>query len=229
MNKKEAISLALKKRGNREKLLALKLTERDVEILRFINDFGFCEMPHLDKRFGLNKPRNYQLLNRLVRGGLLFHERIFYGRHGIYRLTRRGAAFTNLPAMHKVVFGTYVHDVALLDVYLQLRETYPQAHWIGQRALLKEKGQESVGKRGHLSDGILILSNEKRVAIEIELTLKARRRLEMILKAYGGAFEYKEVWYYCSDSVASYMRSMTVDKPFIKVYALSEMLGYETF
>ena len=79
-----------------------QLTERDLEILAFINTFGFCEMPQLEARFGLRKPRNYQVMNRLVGAGLVRHERVFYGRHGIYRLSPKGARFTGLPALARV-------------------------------------------------------------------------------------------------------------------------------
>jgi len=70
-------------------ITGVRLTERDLEILRFINLFGFCEMPHLNHRFSLKRPRNYQVLNRLLTAKLIKHERVFYGRHGIYRLTKR--------------------------------------------------------------------------------------------------------------------------------------------
>jgi DNA-binding MarR family transcriptional regulator len=83
----------------------MRVTERDIEILRFINDFGFCEMPHLNKRFGWRKPRNYQVVNRLLRMGFLKHERVFYGRHGIYRLSQKGARHTDLPALQRVPLG----------------------------------------------------------------------------------------------------------------------------
>ncbi len=65
------------------------LTERDIRILHFINDFGFCEMPQLEKMFSLTKPRNYQIIQRLLAAGLVKHERVFHGRHGIYRLSKK--------------------------------------------------------------------------------------------------------------------------------------------
>ncbi len=52
----------------------MRLTERDLQILTFINQFGFCEMPHLDRQFQFNKPRNYQIIKRLIQGGLLQHQ-----------------------------------------------------------------------------------------------------------------------------------------------------------
>jgi hypothetical protein len=203
----------------------LQVTARDIEILRFINEFGFCEMPHLDKRFGWNKPRNYQVIERLLRMELLRHERVFYGRPGIYRLTQKGASYTDLPAMRCVPLGNYVHEVTLIDVYLQLRFLYPEARFISERQLKRDKFFDGVGQRGHLSDGFLIFPEGKQVAIEVELSLKGRNRTESILKGYGGEFSIEEVWYYCPEGIASSLRSMAAKMPFIKVYDLREFLG----
>jgi len=207
------------------KAIGYKLTERDVEILQFINLFGFCEMPHLDKRFGWAKPRNYQVVNRLVEAGLLRHERVFYGRHGIYRLTVKGAKFTGLPPLARIPLANYTHDVTLIEVYLRLRLAYPDAVWVSERALMQDKHADGVGKRGHLPDGVLVLPEGKQVAIEVELSMKGKERLEKILKGYGAAFGYEAVWYYCSEGVASAMSSMVAKWPFIKIYRLKEFLG----
>lgn len=51
------------------KLSGMQLTERDLTILHFINDFGFCEMPQIEARFGLTKPRNYQIMEILITAG----------------------------------------------------------------------------------------------------------------------------------------------------------------
>ncbi len=201
-----------------------KLTERDIAILRFINTFGFCEMPKLDQRFGWVKPRNYQIIHRLLESGLLKHERIFYGRHGIYRVTAKGARLTELPPLARIPLATYYHDLTLIDVYLQLKTLYPNATWTSTRELMRDKHMGGVGKRGHLPDGILIQADGTHIAIEVELTLKGKYRLESILKGYGGAFDYKEVWYYCSDSVAASMRPMVAKMPFIKIHLLKELL-----
>ncbi len=197
-----------------------RITERDLEILKFINDFGFVEMPHLDRRFGFKKPRNYQLITKLVDAGFVQHERVFFGRHGVYRLTPKGAAMTELPHLARINLGTYKHDIVLIDTYLNLRMQYPEAGWISERQLMKDKHATGVGQRGHVPDGLLVFPDGKQVAIEVELTLKGKYRLEKILKGYGAAFSYKEVWYYCSRAIIDSMRSMAVKMPFIKFYEL---------
>lgn len=202
-----------------------KITERDVEILRFINDFGFCEMPQLERRFGFKKPRNYQVMSRLIEGGLVKHERVFYGRHGIFRLSERGAKLTELPALARVPLATYQHDLTLIEVYLKLREQYPAAQWVSERQLRRDKYFDGVGKTGHLSDGLLVFPDGKQVAVEVELSLKGKHRLEHILKGYGADFSLEAVWYYCSEGVASVISLMAASWPFVKIYPLREFLG----
>jgi hypothetical protein len=218
-------SVVSKSKISKASVSRLQVTERDIEILRFINDFGFCEMPHLDKRFEWSKPRNYQVIERLLKMGLLKHERVFYGRPGIYRLTLKGACYTDLPAMQRVPLGNYAHEVVLIDVYLRLRSLYPEARFVSERALKRDKFFDGVGKSGHLSDGFLIFPDGKQIAVEVELSLKGRNRTESILKSYGGDFSIKEVWYYCSDGIVSSLRSMAVKMPFVKVYNLREFLS----
>ena len=204
----------------------IRITDRDIEILNFINDFGFCEMPQLQARFNLRKPKNYMLINRLIKVGLVKHERLFYGRHGLYRLTRKGAQYTELPPLNKIILGNYKHDVKLMEVYLKLRALYPDAQWISERKLKREKYIDGVGKKGHLPDGILIFSDGKEVAIEVELTAKDRARVERILKWYTSKLDIKEVWYYCPPTVVAYMQDKVAKARtnFVKVMSLEELL-----
>lgn len=201
------------------------LTDRDIEILTLINEFGFCEMPQLDKRFSLNKPRNYEIMRRLVNHGLLIHEYILHHHHGVYRLSPEGARCTSLPPLARVPLATYRHDLLVVEVHLRLRLQYPDARWISTRHLMQEKHQHGVGKTGHLPDGVLILGSGEKIAIEVELTPKGKNRLERILKGYGGAFEYKEVSYYCSKLTEARTAHMVARMPFIKVYSLETLLS----
>lgn len=203
----------------------IRLTERDLAILDFINQFGFCEMPHLDHRFGLHKPRNYQVINRLIDARLVTHERVFYGRHGIYRLTTQGAKLTVLPPLARLPLGNYTHDITLIEVYLRLRSRYPEATWISARQLMRDKHADGVGQRGHLPDGILVFPDHRQIAIELELTMKSKPRLKSILTGYSAAFSYKEVWYYCPDPLVAPIASMAANLPFIKIHRLRELLS----
>lgn len=210
----------------------MNLTERDIEIIKFINTFGFCEMPQIEKRFNLKKPRNYQLVSRLVEKGLLKHERIFHGRHGIFRATDKGAKYTELPPLHRVIYGNYKHDLLVIELYLKLRQLHPEAQWVSERELKRDKYFDGVGKRGHLPDGMLLFPVEgkpekKQIVVELELTLKGKNRMEGILKGYTANFSIDEVWYYCSGDIVESVRLQAENArvAMIKVYNVNELLN----
>ena len=115
----------------------MQVTQRDVEILRFINEFGFCVMPQIEIRFGMRGRRSYQVMEKLVKAGLVYHERIFYGKHGVFYLTDKGANFTDLPSIEKISLGIYEHQMVLTNVYLKLRQHYPDMEWISERQLIQ--------------------------------------------------------------------------------------------
>lgn len=69
------------------------MTESDIEIRKFINDFGFCEISQIEKRFQLNRPRNYKIMQRLVKADFVMHQRVFNNNFGIFYLSNIGAQF----------------------------------------------------------------------------------------------------------------------------------------
>jgi hypothetical protein len=206
------------------KICGVQLTKRDIEIIHFINEFGFCEMPQIEKRFAIKKPLSYRLLRRLIRAELVNHRRIFHLNYGIYYLTANGAKCTDLPPIGTFSMGRYEHQCRVTDVYIRLRQQYPDTDWISERRLKHEKYYAGVGKSGHLSDGVLVFPDEKQVAIEVELSLKGKERIKRILKNYSTQFSIKEVWYYCLPGMVSSLSILAAKMPFVKVYNLREFL-----
>lgn len=203
----------------------MKLTERDKEILQFINAVGWCIAPQLGRRFSIKWWIVYRLMKRLVRAGLVIHHRVHFDLHGIYYLTSQGAAFTDLPPLDRISKGIYDHQRILVDVVLKLRESYPNAIWISERHLIQQKFQYGVGQLGHVADGLLKLNGKHQIAIEVELTLKSKKRLERILKSYATQIAIKEVWYFCSPGVIPTLTNLITKKPYIKIYPLKEFLS----
>lgn len=163
---------------------------------------GFCEMPQISRKFAIKKPTNYRVINRLIQINLVRYERLSYRHHGTYYLTRKGASYTDLPAIDKIPLGNYHHQIMLTDVYLKLSELYQHIKWISERRLKFEKfNSGQFDKSGHVSDGILVFPDGKQVAIEVELTMKAKDRLQQIFSEYGTQLDINEVWYFCNESI----------------------------
>jgi len=202
----------------------MRLMERDREILKFINAVGWCNAPQLGKRFGMKWWIVYRVMKRLMRAGLVLHKKVNFEFHGIYHLTPKGASYTDLPSLEKISKGIHDHQQILVNVILKLREKYPDAIWVSERHLKQQKFQYGVGKSGHISDGVLIFPDNKKISIEVELSLKSRKRLQGIINSYAGTLAYKEVWYFCSDNVMRGIHALAGKKSFIKIYSLREFL-----
>ncbi len=205
----------------------MQLTKRDKAILCFINESGFCVMPQIQREFNLRFPRSYQVMKRLVDGGYVLHHQIFKHQYGFYYLTRKGAEHTTLPSISHVPLGNYQHQLFITDIRQQLCVKYPESKWISERYLKQQKFYYGIGKRGHLADGILIFPDERKIAIEVELSMKGKRRIETILSAYGGQLEIEEAWYFCADQIIRPLSSLAKNKSYIKILSLKEFL-YES-
>lgn len=199
----------------------MQITQRDIAMIQFINRFGFCITTHLSQKFNITIKRVRQVTKRLVDHDYLIKEKHFYGKHALYRLTNKGAQFTNLPPLSKFSMGAYHHTVALINLYLKITNRYPDAHWIDERTLLQEKYGDGVGKRGHCADAFLMFP-DKEVAIEVELTSKNKRRLESIVKGYATNLSISEVWYFCSKEVLVAVRKVASQLDYVKVFDLSD-------
>ncbi len=203
----------------------IQITEREKEILQFINAFGFCEIVHIIKQFSMKQSRCYQVMEKLKRGGLVKHERVFYGRHGIYWVTHKGASYTELPPLTTIPLAHYGHQLTIINLYMKLQNLYPEIRWISERQLIQEKFFDGVGKRGHVADGILVYPDGKKIAIEVELTLKGKNRLQKILKGYVRQQELSEIWYYCAPELIAAIRELTTKMTYIKIHNLAEFLA----
>ena len=203
----------------------MQITDRDIEILKFINEFGFCEMPQLEKRFSFKTPRSYKVMQRLIKAELVIHERILHNRPGVFYLTHRGAEHTDLPMIMRVPIAIYKHQITIIEAYFKFIQKFPYVQWISERRMKRDKFQDGIGKRGHIADGILIFPDQKKIAIEIELSAKGKRRISEIFRNYGAQHVIKEVWDFCSKNIIANYSELAGNKSFIKIHKLEELFS----
>jgi hypothetical protein len=80
--------------------------------------------------------------------------------------------------------------------------------WECERALAK-KARSRSRYRNHLPDAIL--RGEATTAIEVELTLKSRRRVEQIILDLGIAYE--QIWYFAPPRLLPHLRERAAEMP----------------
>lgn len=203
----------------------LSLSEND--ILQFIHEFGFCDISHLMKRFALGRSTAYQQMKILMRLGLLLHFRIALNRPGVYYLTPKSIRMLclDLPALHHIPWHIYDHQLTVVTLHLKCRERYSDAVWLSERRLIQDKYHDRSSNQDHLPDGALVFPDSTQYAIEVERSLKSRKRIEGILLDYGLQRRFKEVWYFGSQGITSIIKDMANSMPFIKTFDLEGFLN----
>jgi len=194
----------------------------EIEILRFVHEFGFCEIEQIIKRFELRKSSAYAYMKRLVLKGLVTNARIIKYQPRAYYLTAKciGLLELDLPVIRGIPLNIYEHQLTVVKVYIQLRKLYTGAVWISERRLFRERKNQD----DHIPDGVLVFP-DKPCAIEVEKTPKTKSRLEGIMLGYGLQNAYKEVWYVCSASTLPAVSRFAVSMSYIKVFKLADFIA----
>ncbi|MGD1059568.1 MAG: hypothetical protein ABR992_19415, partial [Solirubrobacteraceae bacterium] len=137
-------------------------------------------------------PRTVQrTVARLRAAGLVRTQRMIVGEPTWVTPTAAGIAVCGTGfGVWRPRIGLLAHVAAVNDVRLHIQARDPQAEWVPERVLAKERGAGQ-----HLLDGVAITGG-RRVAIEVELTAKSRRRITTILDELAG--RYDAVLYFCA-------------------------------
>ncbi|WP_371375237.1 replication-relaxation family protein [Sporomusa aerivorans] len=208
-----------------EKKKSVRLTERDLSIMIWINSHRVVTVEQLRRRFGMSLLAAKKRLYELRTAEYLVYEKVFQNKLGVYRVAPKGIAVTNDEfSTCKIRLGSYDHDLALVDLAIAL-EQRENAIWITDRQIRHENGLKGVGVKGHSPDGILKLKTGEKIAVELELSMKGTNRLEKILKEYNSG-QYKEVWYFVkSEAIATKILSGVGS--LIRVFLLPDMREFK--
>lgn len=202
------------------------LTERDKKIIILINRFGYLTAAQVARAMGMSLRVAYRRLQRMVKERYLIHKRILAGAPGIYYVGSRGLAEVDTElGRFTVRLQTLPHNLAVADVAITLIAQYPGAEWTTERELRREAGQRfGLGQNVHFPDGILILPNGKRVAVEVEISTKEKRRVEKILRVYLRRSDYSEVWYFCrTKRQTERVKDVSRGYDFVRVFQLEDI------
>jgi len=203
----------------------IQLTKRDLDLLGWMNGLGFVTVEQISNRYEISKVTAYARLRKLVASEHLTYEKLLHNAPGHYRATQKGVDMSNsvLPPLKKISFSSYLHDQTVASLSVVLEKHY-RAIFIPERTLRQQIGIRKIGHRGHVSDGLLEIS-DKKIAIEVELNTKGKRRLKDIILHYVRSFEYDEVWYFCGNQeIMNLIQSQSKGHDFVKVFSLSEWL-----
>lgn len=157
----------------------LRVVPRDWKLLTYLARWGACCARHLSEQAGFDSQRT---LNRRVRllidAGYIERQKYIYGLPYVYTLTAKGKTLIgDTTKKHKIKIGQLQHDITVLDTTVYLHKT----RGIAFDSMITEKQlhcQDGFSNRKHRPDFIYTDENGNRFAVEVELTLKAKPRLQ---------------------------------------------------
>jgi hypothetical protein len=101
--------------------------------------------------------------------------------------------------------GRLRHIAAVNELRLDLTERLPDARWISERELLRDRPSRAV----HVPDAVLEVDSERQ-AIEVELTQKARERCAAIVEELRAS--YDAVIYVCAPAPAHLIEDLREER-----------------
>jgi hypothetical protein len=181
------------------------VSRRDLDALRWVGEQYAVRADQLVAWLDCN-PRTVQRLLARLRGQRLAEvRRLLVGEPAWVIPTVKGLRACGLPfGAWRPRLGSLEHVAAVTDVRLHVQARGSGSEWVCERALAREKQTP----QEHLADGLVLLDG-RRIAIEVELTAKSKRRTIAIVEELVG--RYDVVLYYCAPGPRRLISGLAAD------------------
>lgn len=170
----------------------MRLTERDYTVLKQLDRWRFSLSRHMIYLGGFSSQRTTdRRLKLLTEAGYLQRRKILYGIPYLYSLTYKGKVLIHTSLKEeKIRIEKIPHDISVLDtaIYFMLKYGIKQEDIITEKELHRLDGFNT---RKHQPD-FVIKSDDKKICIEVELTLKAKSRLEKNIQENFMNYDYQK-------------------------------------
>jgi len=167
------------------------LRRRDLDALAWVAEQYAARLDQLEVLMGCGPRTVQRTVARLRDAGFVELRRVLVGEPAWVLPTPAGLrACGSSYGVWRPKIGLLSHVGAVNDVRLHVQARSPGSEWVCERVLARDRtGRE------HLPDGVALVDGQ-RVAIEVELTVKSRRRVTGILDELAG--RYDAVVYFCA-------------------------------
>lgn len=190
------------------------ITNRDIEIVDWVGRIGAADPVHVMARFGMGRTVTYRRLAALEDAGLVERSRLLHAQAGLVVATRAGLRLCGLEELGaaRVSAASVAHWSASTTVAVLLERRHGNGS-VGsvreiraaERATGRPVATAQVGSSAHLPDLVVWGTGgpglSGGMAVEVELTAKAPRRLEQIIRGWRRAVSggvVSRVLYVCS-------------------------------
>ena len=201
----EVEGIARKERSDKG---SIKITERDLSVLRFIGEQYAVRQDQLARLLkrpdlgSLSDSATRAVIARWERAGLTESRKVIADEPRFVWLTRRGLDEVGLAFKRWVpTAASLAHIFWTNQVRIHTEERHPSSSWRSERELRKGRAMQLISDQHcHQVDAEIIL-REGVVAVEVELTSKSVDRRRSIMAEV--AKRYATVWYFAPPNVAA--------------------------
>ena len=201
----------------------IRVAERDLELLRVVGEQFAVTLPQLARLMGRSEHAARWLRARWQRADWVQGRALLVGEPVFVWLTRPGQRLAGLPYKLWVPNPVMLaHIRAVTDVRLWVMGRRPEADWISERALARTQQRGPGRRHGHRPDA-LVRAEGKEVAVEVELALKKRERLERLVRETVRS--YGSVWYFAAPAPRAALEQIAqaIGSERVQVVALEEV------
>lgn len=165
------------------KINELRLVKRDYTVLKEIDKWRVITGRQIAKMAGFPSQRTGdRRLKKLLVAGYIDRKKILYGLPSLYFLTTKGKVLIGAPRyQEKIRIEQIRHDLAVVDtaVYMHQKLGIPYNCIVSEKQLHRADG---FARRRHRPDFVMTDASQKSICAEIELSLKAKERLQKNVK-----------------------------------------------
>jgi len=197
------------------------IVERDREILRLVYRMGFCLGRHIKDLLGFTSSRACdRRLALLVKANYLSRKKYLYGIPFLYTVTHKGRILIGANKReNKIRLEQINHDTKVLDVLIYSMSKYGFLldDMESERELHIKDG---FGNRKHHPDFIFTYQ-DKKYAVEVELTLKAKATLEKNIRDNYLNYD-KQIWVTGDKKIVSLLQKFADEYSNIEIMFLEK-------
>jgi len=164
--------------------------ERDMLILSFFTRFDFLLGRHVQRLFFSGARACDRRLKLLCENEYLKRQKILYGTPSLYSLTHKGRRKVDTSVReNKIRIDQIHHDIAVVDTMLNMMDKFN----LSLSDILTEKqlhSKDGFSSRKHCPD-FVFKKDGKTYCVEVELSLKAKKRFLQILKNNYDTYDFQ--------------------------------------
>ena len=225
----EVVGIARRERSDKG---SIKITERDLAILRFVGEqyaVRADQLTRLLKRPApgtLSESATRAVIARWEKAGLTQSKKVVADEPRFVWLTRRGldeVGFAFKP--WSPTAASLAHIFWTNQVRMHTEERHPGSAWRSERELRKGRVMQSISTiERHEVDAEIVLA-QGTVAVEVELSAKSVERRRSIMGEVAG--RYATVWYFAAPQVRGLLEQTRQSVPGsdrVRIYSLEQVV-----